>query len=224
MSMMKFKLPGTQKVGVAKPATGLGLVGQEELAAASNAPTSGPSSPFIRPTSYDPILENYIPSSSLGQGAVVTPQSVSASPWLRMAQDQQASDQANMLGGAPQRQQTALLQNQNALAMRGGLGAGTSARLNRGAGENLALAQQNIRGQGAINAANLGMQGAEINTANDKFNATAQQNANQANVNTGIADVIGQNDQNRFKYGEQMKSLGSERSATALSNASGGKK
>lgn len=202
---------------------GMGLVGSEELASAAATPAT-PQSPFIRSTSVNPVLENYIGAGSLGKEGVLGSQSVSASPWLSMAQDRQAADQAALLGGAPQRQQTALLQNQNALAMRGGLGAGTSRRLNQGANENLALAQQNIRGQGAIDAANLGMQGAEINTANDKYNAANNQAAEAFGVNTNIQDVIGQNDWNKYKYGEQMKSLGSERSATALSNAGGGKK
>lgn len=170
-------------------------------------------------------LAAYKDISSLKGSETLQPQQVQASPWYDMAAQKYQDAQAQTLAAIPQQQNSAAQQAQNMLAMRGGLGAGVGARLGGKAEEAAALARQGVLGQGESDMASLGMQRADANTELGKANAQTNLAANQFNVGNQIANQSGLNEYNKYKYGQEMKVLGSERSAYALQNAGqGGKK
>lgn len=166
-----------------------------------------------------PTLSQYQGLNTLGGAGKLNASTISESPWVQMAMDKQASDQQRMFDQAQQNQQSALAQGRANLAMRGGLSSGAAERMANQGANDLAMARQNILSQGASERANLGMQAADRGTDIAKFNAGQTQGTNQFNVAQSIADLQRQNEQNRFKYGEEMKLKGAGMSAQAMENS-----
>jgi len=166
-----------------------------------------------------PTMSGYTGIDTLGGKGVLGASTVDASPWMNMALDRQAADQARMFDSAIKNQQSALAQGRNSLAMRGGLSSGASERMAMQGANDLASARQDILSQGASERANLGMQNAQLQTDIGKFNAGQTQGANQFNVAQSIQDLARRNEQDRFKYGEEMKLKGAGMSAQAMANS-----
>jgi len=164
-------------------------------------------------------MSGYTGIDTLGGKGVLGASTVDASPWMNMALDRQAADQARMFDSAIKNQQSALAQGRNSLAMRGGLSSGASERMAMQGANDLASARQDILSQGASERANLGMQNAQLQTDIGKFNAGQTQGANQFNVAQSIQDLARRNEQDRFKYGEEMKLKGAGMSAQAMANS-----
>lgn len=141
------------------------------------------------------------------------------SPWYKMALDKQAAEQGQLMNTATQQAGTQAAQASAALASRGGLRGGAAERLANQAAENMALTKQNILGQGAVDRANLGMQGADLAAKLGQFNTQQLTNNDVTNLNTGLKELGALNDYNKFKYGEQMKFKGAGVSAQATENA-----
>lgn len=146
-------------------------------------------------------------------------ETITQSPWRSMALDKQAAEEAGLRDQAAQQSMSGMAQARNALAMRGGLRGGAAERISRGGLSDLMSARQNIGQQGVINRANIGMQGAQMDTDVNKFNALQKAGVNQFNLQQAINDISNLNEQNRFKYGEQMKLKGAGMSAQAIENA-----
>jgi hypothetical protein len=175
-----------------------------------------------------PTLSQYTGIESLGDKGILQASNVSGndiskqmeeSPWYRMALQKQGAEQASMLDQAGQQNASSAAQAMSNLAMKGGLRSGAAERLAGQAGENTALNRQNIMGQGAVERGNLGMQAAGLSSDLAKFNAGNTQQAQFGNVQNQLGNLANVNDQNRFRYGEEMKLKGAGMSAQGIANA-----
>jgi hypothetical protein len=127
-----------------------------------------------------------------------------SSPWMKMATERQQAEQALRLNQAGQQAGTQAAMAQANLAARGGLRGGAAERLAGTSAENAIMAGQGIRGQGAAERGQLGMQGLGI----------AAQTVGQ--------NVAGENERNMMQYQEQMKQLGAGATAEAIKRSGGG--
>ena len=166
-----------------------------------------------------PKLSGYRDLKTLDGGGQINPAFIEKSPWATLAMEKQAAEQGQLFDNAVQNQASALAQGRNSLAMKGGLSSGASERMAMQGADDLAKNRQNILSQGVADRAGLGMQGAQMDTDINKFNATNKQNANQFNTTAAINDLNNLNEQNRFKYGEQMKMKGAAMSGQAMENS-----
>lgn len=166
-----------------------------------------------------PTLSSYQGLDTIGGKGMLNAQTIKESPWMNMALEKQAMDQSRAYGNAINQQQSALAQGRSNLAMKGGLSSGAAERMASQGANDLATTRQNILGQGISERANLGMQAADRGTDIAKFNAGNIQGAEQFNVGQSIADLQRKNEQDRFRYGEEMKLKGAGMSADAMQNA-----
>jgi hypothetical protein len=166
-----------------------------------------------------PTLSNYTGLGSLGDAGKLNASTIQNSPWMQMAMEKQGADQSKLLDQSVQNQASALAEGRSNLAMRGGLSTGASERLAMAGANNSANATQNILNQGMSERAGLGAQNAQMQTGIDQFNAQQTQGANQYNIGQSINDLANQNEQNRFKYGEEMKMKGAAMSGQAIENS-----
>jgi hypothetical protein len=166
-----------------------------------------------------PEISAYQGIDTLGGKQLLNAQQVQNSPWINMALEKQAADQNKMYSDAIKQQQSALAQGRTNLAMKGGLSTGAAERMASQGANDLAMTRQSILGQGASDRAGLGMQQAGIETDLNKYNTGLKQQTEQFNVANSIADLQRKNEQERFKYGEQMKLKGAGMSAQAMENA-----
>lgn len=178
-----------------------------------------------------PQLSPWVGISSLGEKGVLTPSLVTGqaiqsemenSPWYQMALKKQAAEQDRLLGQTQQQQAGQLAQARGQLAMRGGLRGGSAERLAMGGAESGLLASQNIRGSGAMERGQLGMQGIDLARKTVEGNVGAQNTAQQFNIQNQIADLTAQNARNLAQYQEQMKMLGANATADAIRRSGGG--
>lgn len=178
-----------------------------------------------------PKLDKYEGLASLGPKGVYTANTVSGqdiatemrqSPWYRMALEKQQAEQSSLMNRGAQESRTAAAQAMSGLASRGGLRGGAAERLNMQSADNLALMKQNIRGQGAIERSNLGMQGADLASKMLQSNTNALNDASKFNVQANILDLGARENRKLRQYEEQMKLKGGE--AAARAQSSGGKK
>lgn len=126
------------------------------------------------------------------------------SPWMKMATERQKAEQALQLNQAATQAGTQAAMAQANLAARGGLRGGAAERLAGAGAESAMMAGQGIRGQGAAERGQLGMQGLGI----------AAQTVGQ--------NVAGENERNMLQYQEQMKQLGAGATAEAIKRSGGG--
>lgn len=156
------------------------------------------------------------------------------STWLDMANKQQGLEEMTGLNQANRGAATAGASARANLAMRGGLRGGAAERLAGQSSEQALLAGQDVRNQGALTRAGLGVQdegfkmdmlkqlpGAQLASANyhsgvDQFNKLGQLNASQFNIQNQLGDLAGQNAHNQYRYGEQMKGYGAGKTADAI--------
>jgi len=178
-----------------------------------------------------PQLEAYKGIESLAGGGQLTARQLSgadiqremeASPWLKMAMEKQAAEQSRLLGQGQQQQASQLAQARANLAMRGGLRGGSAERLAMGGAEGGLLAAQNVRGAGAIERGQLGMQGADLASRLAQFNVGQQAEADRINLQAQIANLGAQENRKLQQYGERMKGYAAEKTGQAYSG--GGKK
>lgn len=144
------------------------------------------------------------------------------SPWYKMALDKQGAEQARLLGQTQQQQAGQLAQARSNLAMRGGLSGGAAERMARAGAESGALAAQNIRGSGAIERGQLGMQGADLASRIGQFNVGQSSATDLTNLQARIADLAAKENRKLQQYGEQMRGYAAERTSEGI--GSGGKK
>lgn len=162
------------------------------------------------------------------------------SPWLQMATEQQQLGEQRLLGQAQQGSAQQAAQAQANLAMRGGLRGGANERLQMAAGRDLAMAGQDVRQQGALQRAGLGVQdeayrmqalqqlpGAELSAANyrsglDMANRDTRMATDLHNATMRAQDLQRQGEHDRFVYGQQMTGTGADAVSRAI--AAGGKK
>jgi hypothetical protein len=178
-----------------------------------------------------PKLAAFQGLGSLGEAGVYRPttisgemiqQQISQSPWLKMALEKQAAEQAQRMNLGAKQAQTSAAQARANIAMRGGLRGGAAERLGAQAGENLLLQRQNILGQGAVERGQLGMQGADLASKIAQQNVAAENAAREFNVKANIMDLAARENRALREYEEQMKLKGGE--AAAKAQSSGGKK
>lgn len=178
-----------------------------------------------------PKLGAYQGISSLGQKGIYTAKGVTGqdiqaeierSPWLKMALEKQAAEQAQRMNLGASQAQSAAAQARSSLASRMGLRGGAAERLGQQAGENLMMTRQNILGQGALERSGLGMQGADLASKIAQQNTAAENAANQFNVQANLLDLAARENRKLQQYQEEMKLKGGVESAKAT--ASGGKK
>lgn len=151
------------------------------------------------PVDTMPKLAEYQPLT----GAAVQ-QEFESSPWMRMATQRQQAEQALQLNQAGTQAGTQAAMAQANLAARGGLRSGAAERLAGASAESAMMAGQGIRGQGAAERGQLGMQGLGI----------AAQTVGQ--------NVAGINARNILEYQEKMKQLGAGATAEAIKKSGGG--
>jgi hypothetical protein len=145
-----------------------------------------------------------------------------ASPWYKMALEKQGLEQNRLLGQTQQQQAGQLAQARSNLAMRGGLSGGAAERMARAGAESGLLAAQNVRGAGALERSQLGMQGADLASRLGQFNIGQQSQTDLTNLQAQIANLAAQENRKLQKYGEQMKGYAAERTSEGI--GSGGKK
>lgn len=157
--------------------------------------------------------------SPIKEETTLHPSMIQQSPWQSMALAKQGAEQNQLMDAATANAASANAQAQNALAMKGGLRSGAAERLARGGANDMALAKQNILGQGVIARNDIGMNAANMNTDINKFNAGQNQASDVFNAQNRIADTSGQNAYNQFQYGEGMKLKGANATANAIQGA-----
>ena len=165
---------------------------------------------------------------------------VGPSAWANMATEQQRREESGLMDNAARQQMGAEANARAQLGMKGGLRSGAAERLASSGANNLALAGQGVRQQGALERGNIGIQdemqkmdllkqlpGAQLGAAQygsavDTTNIANKMGVGQYNINNQIRDLEGRNAQNQFLYGEEMKTKGANATANAI--ASSGKK
>lgn len=186
------------------------------------APAPAPAAPAM------PKLGDWMGMDTLANKGMLTPVTVSnqqiandmySSPWYKMAMDKQSAGQNLLLNQANQNAASGLANARSGLAMKGGLRGGSAERLAGMSGNDLAMQRQNVLGQGAVERGNLGMQSAGMASDLAKYNTGVQNTANQFNTQNMLQDLLQRNNQNRFRYGEEMKGYGANRSADAMASA-----
>lgn len=187
--------------------------------AAGNNGGSGRGSNTGIDTGGTPYLGDY---NGIGQGNPYTTfsaQNIQYSPWKDLALNKQGAEQTQLLDQATKSAGTSNAMAMDSLAGHGGLRAGSAERIAMGNADNLATQQQGILGQGVINRANIGMQGAQMDTDVNKYNAGANTASQAANVQAQIGDVGNRNAWDQNKYAEAMKLKGAGMTANAIGNS-----
>lgn len=140
------------------------------------------------------------------------------SPWLKMATAQQGLEEANLLNTTARSAAGQAAGAQAQLAMRGGLRGGASERLAQNAADQALLGQADVRNQGALSRAGLGVQGENMRRE-DIGRLIAGQ---QAMADRGLSAADMQNKFNMGIFGEKMKGKGAAMTAQAIENAGAG--
>lgn len=166
-----------------------------------------------------PTLPGYKSPFEGLQTNTYAPSAIPYSAWKDMALNKQAAEESKMMSDAAAQSAGGLANARSQLAMRGGLRGGAAERLARGGASDLLGARQNVMSQGVINRANIGMQGAQMDTDVNKFNAGLGAEAQKFNISNALQDVANQNEWEKFKYGEQMKLKGAGMTGQAIKNA-----
>ena len=163
-----------------------------------------------------------------------------ASPWLKMAQEKQGLEETGLINSAAAQQAGAEAGARANLAMRGGLRGGAAERLATAGGNNLALARQGVRQQGALERSGLGLAdegfkmdflkqlpGAQLSAANYQT-ARDQQNIQnilqpkQFDINTSMDELGKANQFGSQRFQTEMQGYGAAKTADAI--AKSGKK
>lgn len=144
------------------------------------------------------------------------------SPWYKMALEKQGAEQSRLLDQTQAQQASQLAQARGNLAMRGGLRGGSAERLAMSGAEGGLLAAQNVRGAGAVERGQLGMQGADLASRLGQFNVGQQSQADLTNLQANIANIAAQENRKLQQYGEKMRGYAAERTSQGIGN--GGKK
>lgn len=144
------------------------------------------------------------------------------SPWFKMALEKQGAEQARMLGQTQQQQAGQLAQARSNMAMRGGLRGGAAERMATAGAESGLMAAQNVRGAGAVERGQLGMQGSDLASRLAQFNVGQQTDIDKTNLQTQLMDLAARENRKLQQYGEQMKGYAAERTSQGI--GSGGKK
>lgn len=160
--------------------------------------------------------------SQLGGKGVISAPQVSGSPWLQMAMKKQGADQARGLDVGVQNQAQALAAGRamNPRAFMSG------ANENMAAGgllDNMKM-RQSMAQQNAMSNAGIQMQGAGKETDLNQFNAGLNNQAAQSNISNNVQDLINQNQNNAYKYGEVMKMKAANATSRGIANSGGGGK
>lgn len=165
--------------------------------------------------------------SDLGNKGVVSATQVSSSPWLQMAMAKQTADQARALDSGMQSQAQAVAQGRIGNIMRGGVKSGSSEMLAGAGMDELGKMRQTQALQNAMGNAGVQMQGAGRETDINKFNAGLTNQALQSNATNQIQDLINQNQNNAYRYGEKMKMKAADATSQGIAasgSGGGGKK
>ena len=159
------------------------------------------------------------------------------SAWANMATDKQRLEQSGLVNSATNLASTEAAQNRAALASRGGLRGGAGLRLANQAGQQGALARQNVYQQGALQRADIGLQdqqmknqfltqlpgaqlaAAQYGTGVDQYNANQTNQANQFNIGNRLQDQQQQNAWDTLSYQEKMKLKGAGMTADAIARS-----
>jgi len=167
-----------------------------------------------------PELERMRNLSELKDKGVVAAPQVGRSTWLQMAMKKQTADQARGLDAGVQNQAQALAAGR----------AMNPRALMSGASENLSgqglldtvKMRQNMALQNAMGNAGVQMQGAGKETDLNQFNAGLKNQAAQVNISNSIQDLVNQNQNNAFKYGEKMKLKAADATSRGIAASGGG--
>ena len=202
--------PGNSTVGERNAQAEIERLKAEQAAMPQLSPYQGTSTDGVLNSNYR-TTANVVDASTFQQ----------ISPWTQMAMDKQAIDERNALDLSGRQQSTGLAQARNNLSMRGGLSSGAAERLAAQGADSLLTSQQGSRNQGMLARANIGMQGAALDTDIAKFNMGAKNTTDQFNMTNNINDLTNQNEWNKYKYGEEMKLMGAKETSKATSSGGG---
>lgn len=178
-----------------------------------------------------PQLEAYKGLDTLEGGGKLTARTLTGeeiqkqmeeSPWYKMALERQGAEQSRLIGQAQQQQAGQLAQARSNMAMRGGLRGGAAERMATAGAESGLMAAQNVRGAGAVERGQLGMQGADLASRLGQFNIGQQSAADVTNLQAQIANLAAQENRKLQQYGEQMRGYAAEKTSQGI--GSGGKK
>lgn len=140
------------------------------------------------------------------------------SPWLKMATAQQGLEEANLLNTTARSAAGQAAGAQAQLAMRGGLRGGSAERLAQNAADQALLGQADVRNQGALSRAGLGVQ-AENMRREDIGRLIAGQ---QAMADRAQTEAQGRNQFEQYLFGQKMAGKGAAMTAQAIENAGAG--
>jgi hypothetical protein len=161
-------------------------------------------------------------------------------PWVKMAQEQQAREEATGLGQAGKLAAQSSRQAQANLAMRGGLRSGASERLARQGAMQQALAQQDVRNQAVMNRLGISSEGEKMRqgilgqlagaeqgygtyqTAANQWNALQASEADKWAKEQGIQEGVRKQGYGIKEYEEKMKGYGAGKTADAIRASGGG--
>ena len=160
-------------------------------------------------------------------------------PWLSLAKQRQGLEEQQLLGSAGKLAAQSARTAQSNLAMRGGLRSGASERMARQGALEQALAQQKVRGEGALTRAGFDVEGEKMRqnmlgtlasaeqgyagyqTAGDQWNKLQAAEADKWQREQQIAEGIRKGDYGKYKFGEEAKMYGAGKTADAIARSGG---
>lgn len=160
-------------------------------------------------------------------------------PWVNLAKTRQGLEEQTSLQQAGKLAGQAARQAQSNLAMRGGLRSGASERMARQGAMEQALAQQNVRNQGALTRAGFDVEGermrqgmlgqlagaeqgyAGYQTGAQQWNELQAAEADKWGREQQIAEGVRKGDYDKYKFGEEAKMYGAGKTADAIARSGG---
>ena len=160
-------------------------------------------------------------------------------PWLNLAKQRQGLEEQQLLGSAGKLAAQSARTAQSNLAMRGGLRSGASERMARQGALEQALAQQKVRGEGALTRAGFDVEGEKMRqnmlgtlasaeqgyagyqTGANQWNALQAAEADKWQREQQIAEGIRKGDYDKYKFGEEAKMYGAGKTADAIARSGG---
>jgi len=172
--------------------------------------------------------------------------STGMSPWEKMARETQGLEEGSLKDIVAKQSRTGAAQTFSDLATRGGIGTGARERLARGAGEQGALAQQDVARQGMLSRLGIGQAGEEqrlnllqslpgMETQASSYlqseygRKASQEDENrkyktlvqQRNLDEALKQIRAQDQFKLDRYKEDMAGYGAEKTAQATSGGGG---
>lgn len=213
--------------------------GQPPAAPVQPEPTLGPYEAAYKGGTYKINPATALQGPENFQGIEGMRSVVKDNPWLGLAKQRQGLEEQQLLGSAGKLAAQSARQAQSNLAMRGGLRSGASERMARQGAMEQALAQQKVRGEGALTRAGFDVEGermrqamlgtlagseqgkATYQTAADQWNALQAAEADKWQKEQDIAEGIRKQDYGKYEFGEKAKMYGAGKTADAIARSGG---